>query len=249
MAATWLPHLPGQSSGSIVGQTSSVDRLRLAGASGGAVFALLVVVGYTINLGPSSGDGVSVVAYYSTHATQAQWEAALVGIAAIFFIWFAAVFADQTSSGPLTPMAAAVTAALYLVAVGCWEVLGELYGGVRVVDLTAERLGDARVLYDVGIGAVHMANLAATAFIWGLSLGMLRAPAPWRRVGWIGVGFVAAWLTTALIVLVSQSRWSDVLGTIVFLAFLGWVFLVSVSLVLLVRRGLSMAPRALSEHL
>lgn len=212
------------------------------------MFALLVVLAYTINLGPSSGDGVSVVAYYSTHAPQAQWEAILVGIAAIFFVWFAAVFADQTSSGPLAPMAGAVTAALYLVAIGCWEVLGELYGGVRVADMATDRRGDARVLYDVGVGAVHMANLAATAFIWGISLGMLQSPAPWRRVGWIGVAFVGPWLITALIVLISQSRWSDELGTIVFLVFLGWVFLASVTLVLLVRRGLSIAPSAPLLH-
>jgi hypothetical protein len=38
-------------------------------------------------------------------------------------------------------------------------------------------------------------------------------------------------------VLASSSDWSNVLGTVVFLAFLAWVFAVSVMLALAMRRG------------
>ena len=47
--------------------TPTLERLRLAGASCGAVFAVLAFIAYAINTGPSSGDGVTVVQYYSTH--------------------------------------------------------------------------------------------------------------------------------------------------------------------------------------
>ena len=54
-----------------------MDRLQLLGASGGAAFAILALVAYTINTGPSSGDGLTVIEYYSSHGTATAWQAAL----------------------------------------------------------------------------------------------------------------------------------------------------------------------------
>src|SRR5262245_64733335 len=74
------------------------NTLRILGALGGAVFAVLTLLAYTMNAGPSSSDGVTVVEYYTSHGSTTLWGAALVGVAMIGFIWFAETFAGWTSS-------------------------------------------------------------------------------------------------------------------------------------------------------
>jgi len=157
-----------------------LGRLRLFGASSGAIFGVLALIAYMINTGPSSDAGVTVVEYYSTHKTATLWPAALVGVAAICFIWFAETFAGRMSSGPIGLAGAAATAALYLVAIGCWEILGDIYGGVDVVTVSSEGYSDAYVLYVVGAGAAQMGNFAAAAFIGATGAAMLASSAPWR---------------------------------------------------------------------
>ena len=66
---------------------------------------------------------------------------------------------------------------------------------------------------------------------------MLTSGATWRWLGWIGIGFTPIALISGVIVLASESHWSDVLGTVVFLAFVAWVFATSVWLVLAMRRS------------
>jgi hypothetical protein len=210
---------------------------RLVGALSGAVFAVLALVAFLIHAGPSSGDGVTVVDYYSRHATATPWAAALVGLAALCFVWFAETFAGQMSSGPIGVASAAATAALYLVAVGCWEMLGEIYGGVDLVDVSREGYSDAHVLHVVGVGAAHMGNFPAAAFVGATAAAMLAAAPPWRALGWLGIGFFAFRLISALIELASTSHWSDVVAIGGFLAFLAWVFAASAMLVVTMRRA------------
>src|SRR5215216_3162267 len=106
--------------------TPTMHRLRPLGALGGAAFASLALVAYAINTGPSSGDGLTVIEYYSAHGSATAWQAALVGVAAICLIWFAETFARQMPLGTAGLVGAAATAALYLVAIGCWSILGEI---------------------------------------------------------------------------------------------------------------------------
>jgi hypothetical protein len=214
-----------------------MSRLRQFGAAGGTLFAVFVVIAYAIDPGPSSPDGPSIVNYYSTHATQGRMSAVLVGIAAVFFIWFAEMLAWQLAAGSPGVVGAGATAALYLVAAGCWEVLGELYGGGNGHFYASEVYADARVLYDVGVGAVHFANFTAAAFVGATAVGMIHSTGTWRRLGWVGIGFALVRLVSALIVVVSHSHWSAVLETIVFLGFVVWVFVMSVVLVVRVRQA------------
>jgi hypothetical protein len=207
----------------------------------GAAFAALALVAFLIHTGPSSDAGVTVVEYYSTHATATLWAAALVGIAALCFVWFAETFAGHMPIGPVGVASAAATAALYLVAVGCWEILGEIYGGLDLVDVSSEGYSDAHVLYVVGVGAAHMGNFPAAAFVGATAAAMLAAAGPWRVLGWLGIGFFAVRLISALIELASTSHWSDVVAIGGFLAFLVWVFTASVMLVATMWRG-STAP-------
>ena len=217
--------------------TPTLERLRLLGALGGALFAVLALVAYVIHPGPSSADGLTLVEYYSTHATATLWGAALFGVAATCFIWFAETFAERMPCRAGGVAGAAATVALYLVAVGCWEILAEIFGGVDLVNVPNEGYGDAHVLYVVGNGAAHMGNFAATAYVGASAAAMLASTPSWRRLGRLGLGITALRLISALIELASSSHRSDNVAILGFLAFLAWVFAASVMLVLTMRRS------------
>jgi hypothetical protein len=218
-----------------------VERLRLFGAAGGGVFSILVVIALAISPGPSSADGATVAAYYSEHRTVTLWQASLVGFALVFFIWFVGVFSAGTSWGPVVLVSASVTAALYLVAFGAWESLGEIYGRANGSDLDE---GDAHVLYDVGVGATHLANFTVAAFVGGTAFAVLARRRPGRLLAVLGITLSAVQLVNAPFQIAATSHWSDVVGFVVFIAFLAWVFVLSAALVLLLRRGGVAAPAA-----
>jgi hypothetical protein len=123
----------------------------------------------------------------------------------ICLIWFAETFGGATASRSAGIAGAASTVALYLVAIGCWAVLGEIYGGVDLVDVSSEGYSDAHVLHVVGVGAAHMGNFAAAAYIGATAAAMLATAGPWRSLGWLGIGFTAFRLISALIELASTS--------------------------------------------
>jgi hypothetical protein len=212
-------------------------KFRLIGALSGAAFTVLALVAFLINPGPSSGYGVAVVEYYATHSTVTFWQVALAGIAAICFIWFAETFAAQMSSGPVGVAGAAVTAALYLAAIGCWEIVRELYGGIDLTSVSSEDYNNAHVLYDVGLGAANMGNFAAAAFVGATTAAILTRGAPWRWLGWLGIAVTGFRLISALIKLASDANWSDQVANAGFLAFLAWVFAASAMLVVTMRRA------------
>ena len=214
-----------------------VQRLRPLGAAAGAVSAIVALIAFLIAPGPSSGRGTAVVAYYSAHSSAVLWQATLVGLSAALFIWFAGTFAEQMSSGSVAVVGAAITAALYLIAIGCWEELGETYGGADPISLSSERYGDAHVLYGAGAGAAHLAGFTAAAFVGATAAAIIRTPTRSRWLGWVGGGFAVAQVIAAEIVLASQSHWSDLVGNTVLIAFLTWVFAISAWLVLAMRRG------------
>jgi hypothetical protein len=201
------------------------------------VSAILVVIAYAIAPGPSSANGETVVRYYSAHGTAVAWQAALVGISVVFFIWFAETFAGFLSAGPVAVVGAAVIAALSLVTIGCWEVLGETFNGVGFFEVGSEDFGDAHFLYDAGVGAAHLSHVVVAAYVGSTAVAMLTSGASWRGLGWIGIGFTPLSLISGLIVLASESHWSDVLGVVTFLAFLAWVCATSVWLVRAMRQS------------
>jgi hypothetical protein len=226
----------------------TLQRLRLFGAAAGAVFAIVALIAFLIAPGPSSGNGTVVVDYYSAHSSAVLWQAALIGLSAVLFIWFAETFAAHVASGSVAVVGAATTAALYLIAVGCWEVLGETYGGADPVGLSSESYGDAHVLYGAGAGAAHVAGFTAAAFAGATAVAIVRTPTRSRWLGWLGGGFTVAQLVSAEIVLASQSHWSDVVGDIVLVAFLSWIFAVSAWLLLEMRRPEELALQATAHR-
>ena len=200
------------------------------------LFSALVVIAFAIASGPSSARGDTVVAYFSEHGTAVAWQAAIVGVATVFFIWFVETFATHTSAGALSVVGGAVTAALYLVAIGCWESLGETFNGRDLVDVSSEDLGDAHFLYDAGVGAAHMAHFTTAAYVGSTAVAILASGASGRWLGWLGAAFAPICLLEAIVGLASQSGWSDAVDGLVFLGFLVWVFALSVWLVRVVRR-------------
>ena len=224
---------------------AGVQRLHLLGAAGGALFSVLVVVAFAIASGPPSARGDDVVAYFSEHGTAVAWQAAIIGVAIVFFIWFAETFATRTSAGAISVIGAAVTASLYLVAIGCWESLGETFNGRNPLDVSSEDLGDAHFLYDAGVGAAHMAHFTTAAYVGSMALVVLSASGPWQWLGWVGVALVPLCLLEAVIGLTSQSGWSDTLDGVVFVFFLAWVFLISLWLVSVLRRHAVAADRVI----
>jgi hypothetical protein len=90
-------------------------RIRVFGAAGGAVFALLTLAAFLIAPGPSSANGIAVVEYYTEHGNAAIWQALMAGFGIVFFMWFAAIFADTMSSANAVLVTAGAMAAVYLV--------------------------------------------------------------------------------------------------------------------------------------
>jgi hypothetical protein len=103
-------------------------------------------------------------------------------------------------------------AAVYLVGLGAWEALAETYKDVDIVDVPTEGYGDAHVLYDVGVGAAHMASFADAAFVGATAAALLTSVAPWRRLGLVGAVLTAVWLVNAPLQIFAASDWSDAVG-------------------------------------
>jgi hypothetical protein len=211
-------------------------RMRLVGAVAGAGFAVLALIAFALTPGPASASGVDVIEYYTEHGDVAIWQAVLAGFALVCFLWFAATFASAMSSATAVLVTAGVVAAVYLVTLGAWEALAETYKDVDIVDVPSEQYSDAHVLYDVGIGAAHMAGFADAAFVGATTAALLTTAGPSRRLGLIGVGLTAVFLVNAPFQIFAHSDWSGVVGTIVFVSLLAWVFALSVVLVLSLRR-------------
>jgi len=220
-----------------------MNATRTTGALSGAIFAVLTLVAFLFNPGPASTDGVTVVEYYAGHDARTLWGAAVVGVAIVCFAWFAETFARRTPSGAAGVVGAAATIALYLVAVGCWEILAEIFGGVDIVNVPPEGYQTAHVIQDVGVGAAHMGNFAAAAYIGATAFAFLGSPASRRLLGWLGIVIAAYRLFSAVVELASNSRWSDAVSTAGFLAFLAWVFAASVALAFTGRRATALVPQ------
>jgi hypothetical protein len=110
--------------------------------------------------------------------------------------------------------------------------LGEIYGSAHGSDLDR---GDAHVLYDVGIGAGHVANFSVAAFVAATAFAVLTAGR--RTLGLLGLILAAVELVNAPFQIAAHSEWSGDVGTIVFICFLAWVFAMSVWLIAQVRRA------------
>lgn len=215
------------------------------------MFAVVTLIAFLISPGPSSPDGVTVLAYYAAHGDAAIWQAVLVGFGVVCFVWFAGAFAEAMPSGNAVLVSAGAMAAVYLVTLGAWEALGETYNGIDLINVQNDSYGDAHALFAVGVGAAHMASFADAAFVGATTVGLLTSVRPWRRLGAIGIVLTVAWLINAPLQILADQRtmsgWSVTVGTILFLALLAWVFALSVVLVITLRRTPAATPAKVAE--
>ena len=219
-----------------------MERLRLLGAAGGALFAVAIVVAFAVAPGPSSAADVDVIEYYTEHGNAAIWQAVLAGFGLVGFVCFVGVFAGWSPAGPAVLVSAAAMVALYSVTLGAWESLGENFKNVEVLDVSSETYRDAHFLYDVGVGAAHMALFMDAAFVGATTVALLTARAPWRRLGIAGIVLTLVLLINAPLQLFGTASWTDSVGVVVFLALLAWVMLLSVVLVVSLRREADTTP-------
>ena len=165
-----------------------MDRLRLLGAAGGAVFAVALAVAFAIAKGPSFAGGKDVVDYYMAHGDAAIWQAVIAGFGLLCFVWFAAVFSGVSPFGPAVLVSASVVAAhmalfmnaafagatAALTAPVPWRRLGLVGIGltaVLVIDAPLQILGTADWTDAVGV----VAFLALLAWIVALSAVLVAA--------------------------------------------------------------------------
>jgi hypothetical protein len=213
-----------------------MERIRLLGAAGGAVFAIVTVVAFVIAPGPSSAADVKVIEYYTAHGNAAIWQAVLAGFGIVCFVWFAAVFSRWSPAGPAVLVSAAAMAALYSITLGSWETLGENFKDVDLVDVTSETYRDAHFLYDVGVGAAHMALFMDAAFVGATAAALFTTAVPRRRLGAVGVVLTGVLIVNAPLQIFGTADWTDAVGAVVFLGLLAWVFVLSVVLAVSLRR-------------
>jgi hypothetical protein len=215
-----------------------MERLRLLGAAAGIAFAVIAVVGFAIAPGPSSGYGPTVVEYYTAHGTAALWQAVLVGVAVALFHWFVVTFAEQISAGPLSIVFGGVTAGLLMVTVGATETLGEVYRHVNFVDVSSESYAAAHAVYDVGDGAEHLALFTVAAYVAATAVALLTSTLPRRQLlAWIGIALAGVQLLNAPYQIFAMSHRSVVVSGVVLIAFIAWVLVLSIVLLVAMRRG------------
>ena len=221
-----------------------MERLRLLGAAGGIVFAVVAIAAFAIAPGPSSGYGPMVVEYYTAHGTAALWQAVLVGVAVILFLWFAVTFAEELSAGPLSIVFGALTAGLLMVTVGAYETLGEVYRKMNFVDVSSESYTAAHAVYDVGDGAGHLSGFTGAAYTASTGVALLASTMPQRRLGWIGLALAGIQLLNAPYQIFATSHRSNVFGQVILIAFIVWIFVLSIVLVLAMRRATAQSAAA-----
>ena len=205
------------------------------------MFAIVVVVAFAIAPGPSTAADEDVINYYTEHGSAAIWSAVLVGFALVCFVCFAATLSAWSPAGPAVLISAGAMVALYSVTLGAWESLGENFKGADAFEVSSETARDAHFLYDVGVGAAHMALFMDAAFVAATTAALFTTAVPRRRLGGVGIVLALVFLINAPLQIFGTADWTDAVGAIVFFCLLAWVFVLSVVLVASLRRG---APTA-----
>jgi hypothetical protein len=112
---------------------------------------------------------------------------------------------------------------------------------VSLIDVSSGSYAAAHAVYDVGDGAGHLAGFVAAGYTASTAVALLNSAVPLRRFGWIGVALAGVQLLNAPYQIFSMAHRSTVVGSVVLVAFIAWVGLISIVLVTS-RRGGTRAP-------
>jgi hypothetical protein len=193
----------------------------------GVVFVVLALVAFVVASGPDGGATDSeILSYYRDNDTAVKWQALFFGLAGAFFLWFggtvAAVIrrAEGDPAGRLPAIIVASVAAataLFSVGVGSW--------------LTVAETGDGVALYHLGESVFGIVDFVAAAFVWAVSLGIMRTRILQEWVALLGTALVVLLLVDGVVQAFGDSSAAQTLTQITFFAFLVWVFIASSLLV------------------
>ena len=219
--------------------------LRVASAAGGAAFAVLALIAFLLALGPDDTTGIGILDYYVKNDAAVKWQAMLFGVAAIGFFWFFGTFARNVRAadearryGGVILASAAATAALYFVGITGWLALAYSYGDASsVAGADPSAFGDAAVLWNISDAAFTLSNFPAATLLLAAAFVILASPLlpAWSGVAAAVVG--AFLIVQGAVQIIADADFLDTAGIVAFVAFIVWVFVVSVILTRAVIRG------------
>lgn len=219
------------------GQVSTLALWDRVATASGMVFAVLALIGFLL-AGRTSANksNAEILGFFADHRTQIEVQGLLFGVAALALLWFAGRLAgllrgsagEPTSRIPTIVVAgAAASVAIFLVGVAAFTALAQQSGAA----------GTSRSLFDLGDLAFGLSAFTAAAFIEGAAVGILRTALLPRAVGLLGALLVSLLLVDGIVRMLSTSTGAAVLGSVTFLLFLAWIFVVSALLLLQERRA------------
>jgi hypothetical protein len=206
-------------------------------AATGVAYVLLAVVGFFFVPDPPSPStsNEGLLAFYEQNTQELSWQVFFFGLASIFFLWFIGTLAGAMRRAEPDPAprlhaialgAGAAANAVFIVGMICWSAMA------ASADTVLDQ-GVARGLYDLGRFAYTLSGIPAAAFVFAVSLGVLRTGFLPAAVGWAG-----SLLTLILIVDVAGATAGDndsfgptgSYGVFTFLLFLVWTLVTSLYL-------------------
>lgn len=224
--------------------TAVASRLRATrgavfGASAGVVFVALALIAFVIAPGPSEATDTKIFEYFNDHDAAILWQAALVGVSAPFFLWFAGALAAaiRRAEGPEASLlggvalgGAVASACLYIAGIAAWDALADAYGDTAgLVDERPDLLGSSQVLYRLGASAIEMANFTAAALVGAAAIAFVSGRLLPRWLGWASAAVGVVLLANGPVQVLTDEA-GNVVAILVFLLFLAWVLVTSVSL-------------------
>lgn len=205
-------------------------------AGTGIGFVLAAALGFLIVPDPPSVDEGSefVLNFFALNDSDLLWQAFFYGLAGIFLLWFAGTLAaalrraEGDPAGRLPAIvvgSAGAAVALFLLGVTAW---GAIASGVEVMDQ-----GVAYGLYQLGNFAFVVTDFPAAAFVWAVSLGILRTLFLPKSVAWVGLAVGVLLLVNAggrMLADEPTFAAGGTVGTIIFVLFIFWVLVTSIFL-------------------
>ena len=116
------------------------SRLERNSAFAGLAAVGLWIAGLFTTVDSQPGDHATdqqILTWAQTHADRILLGNWMFMVGCLCFVWFAGVFSRWSPAGPAVLVSAAAMAALYSVALGAWESLGENFKDVAVADVSA----------------------------------------------------------------------------------------------------------------
>lgn len=200
-----------------------------AASASGIAFAVLAFIAFLLTGRPEEqASNEEIVQFFADKQSEIEWQALLFGLAAVAFLWFSARLAQliRVASGPsgdrtasLVISGGAASTALFL-------------AGAAAFGAVAEGDDASPTMFDFGDLAFGLSTFTAAAFVAGASAGIARGALLERWIGWTGGVLVGLLLLNGIVRTLVAGETGAALGTISFVALLGWVLVVSALLTL-----------------